>query len=148
MQGVGGSRCNLRVHLRGRQRQDRVFRVVEGVDDEVRCARVLRIAREHLHGDGAGTHLPAEPLVTAPDGAEQGQGVQRRNLVVFGVGLVQMSHRLGVGDVPGKLVAGAVEDMHRFHETPLASGRRSCCTIFRRRCITGQGCMGSQAILF
>ena len=126
VQGVGGARRNLRVHPRGRQGQDRVLRIVEGVNDEVRCTRVLRIAREHLHGDGTGTHLPAEPLVTTPDGAEQGQGVERRNLVVLGVGLVQMSHRLGIGDVPGQLVAGAVEDINRFHETPLVSGRRSC----------------------
>ena len=89
----------------------------------------------------------AEPFVAAAHGAEQRQGVERRNLVVFGVRLVQLPHRLGIGGIPGKLVAGAVEHVHRFHETPLASGWRFRYAVFRRRCKPGQGRMGSQAIL-
>ena len=116
----------------------------------MKCAapRMLRVAREHLQGNGTGTHLPAKPSVTAADSAEQGQGMQRRNLIVFGKSLMQTLHGLGIGDVPGKLVTGTVEDIHRCHETFLASGRRPVCTGFRRRGIPGEGCMGRFAILF
>ena len=148
VQGMGCSGRNLRVHLRGGQSQDGVFRVVVGVNDEVRCAWMLRIAREHLQRDRTGMHLPAKPSITAADSAEQGEGIQRRNLVVFGKNLMQMLHGLGIGDVPGKLVAGAVEDIHRFHEIPLASGRRLSRTGLRCRRIPGQGRMGRFAILF
>ena len=124
-----------------------VFRVVVGVNDEVRCAWMLRIAREHLQRDRTGMHLPAKPSITAADSAEQGEGIQRRNLVVFGKNPMQMLHGLGIGDVPGKLVAGAVEDIHRFHEIPLASGRRLSRTGVRCWRIPGQGRMGRFAIL-
>ncbi|MDE2906715.1 MAG: hypothetical protein OXQ28_11595 [Acidobacteriota bacterium] len=115
VQGVGRGGRDFRVRLRGRQGQDRVLRVVEGVNDEMRRARMVRVAREHVQGNGSGAYLPGESPVAAAHGAEKGEGVQRRDFVVFGIGLVQAPHGLGIRDVPGELVAGTVEDVHRFH---------------------------------
>ena len=49
-----------------------------------------------------------KPFVAWADGAEKREGVQRGDLDVFGEHLMQVLHGLGIGNVSGQFVTGAV----------------------------------------
>ena len=61
--GVRHGRDDLRVDLRGLERQRRVHRIVERVNDVVHRAGVAWVALEHVHGQRAGLDVHARRAV-------------------------------------------------------------------------------------
>ena len=97
--------------------------IVERMDDEVRGARMLRVAVEDVFGDRRGLHGIAEIAFTWPAESEQRQRIQRRDLVVGWILFVQPLHGRRVQDVARVFVARAVQHVDRFDEIALLAGR-------------------------
>ncbi len=56
-------RGDFRIGPSGGKREDRVIRIVEGMDDEVRRAGMIRVLLKHVQRDGCGERLAPESLV-------------------------------------------------------------------------------------
>ena len=124
VQRVCGGRGNLRVGAGGRQRQDRVIGIVERVDDEMRRARMFRIALEDVFGNRRRLHRVPHRLLARPGRAEQRQRIQDRYLVIGRLLLVQTFHRRRIGDVARVFVAGSEQHVDGFDEPALLARRR------------------------
>ena len=134
VQRVGSRRGDLRVGAGRGQREDGMVGIVERVDDEVRRARVFRIALEDVLGNRRRLHRGAHRLLARPRRPEKRQRIERRNLVIARVLLVQSFHRRGIGDVARVLVARAEQHVDRLDEPSLAACRRLCGAPGRGRC--------------
>ena len=117
-----------------RQTQRRVIRVVEGVDDEMRGARMLGVLLKHTLGDRGRERLTPEARVARPHGSEQRQGVEDGDLVVVRPLRGHARHGLRVGGVTRELVARReIENLHRLEERFFLRKLRLCHTALVRR---------------
>ncbi|MYH27689.1 MAG: hypothetical protein F4137_02300 [Acidobacteria bacterium] len=108
-----------------RQRDSRVNRIVEGVNDVVRGARMIRVVVEHPQRDGARLHVRAIRLVAiVARGGQQRQRVERLHLVIVGVGGGKPLHLVRVRDAAiGFLACAEEQGIHGADESLLALGR-------------------------
>jgi hypothetical protein len=123
---VRDGRDDLGVDVRGLERQRRVHRIVERVNDVVHRARMVRIPLEHAEGERSGLHLQPQAVVGQRSrAAEQRQRIERGHLVIVGELPVQPLHRLHVGDLARTPVGSlGPELLHRLEEPAFACGRR------------------------
>src|ERR1700736_6752967 len=108
MQGVRCCGRDSSVHARGRERENGMIRIVEGVDDEVGGAWMVRIFLKYFEGDRSCERLPAKAFVHGPDRAQQGERVKNRDLVIVRPAVVEARHRIGISVVASQLVTGSV----------------------------------------
>ncbi len=101
----------------------------------VRGARVIGFAIKQLQRDGAGQNALALPgLADGTAGADQRQGVKRRDFVIVRMGLVQIAHALHIGRAPGLQIAVAIEQRIHRPKEPLLPRRGR----FRKTCVQGR----------
>ena len=112
VQRVRRGRRNLRIRIGVAQAERGVHWIVVRVDQVVRRAGMLRVLRVDLFHQRGGLHVDGEvPAVVA--GAEQRQCIERRDLIVLRKLLVHAAQLLGIGQVAGQLIAGAVQAVER-----------------------------------
>ena len=139
VQRVCRSRGDARVNLRSGKRKNRVVRIVEGMNNEMRRARMTRIALEHLQGDRGGLRLSTVATVAPANHAELRQRIEDCNLVIVRPALMHVGHIVGVVGVPLQLVVGrVVEDLHGGQERLFLFGRCFGQSPLERRCKTLQ----------
>ena len=115
--GVGNGGRDVGEAIGRRQRQRRVHRIVEGVDDVVGRARVIRIALEDAERDRSGQDVQPEGVVAErAHRLQQGQGVERGHLVVVRMLPVEPLHRFHVGDPALLELALAEQFLDRVQE--------------------------------
>ena len=116
---VARRRRDLGVDAGRPQAQRRVHRVVVGVDEVVRRARVVRALGEHVLGDGGGFHVDGE-VAALVRRAEKRERVEGAGVEVVGEVLGQLAHRLGVAVVTVLLRPLAEQDRQRGEVGALA----------------------------
>src|SRR5579859_1896660 len=94
MQGMRRCGRDSSVHARGRERENCMIRIVEGVDDEVSSTRMVRILLKYFEGDRSRERLTPEALIGRPDRAEQRKRVKNRDLVIVRPAVVEARHRI------------------------------------------------------
>ena len=123
--GVRDGRNDLRVDVRGLERERRVHRIVERMDDVVHRARMVRVALEHVHRQCAGLDVHARrAIVDGARGAQDRQRIERLHLVVIRELLVEPLHRGHVGQAAVPRVAFAPELLDGSPGTPSLDGGR------------------------
>ena len=86
---------------RRRVGQDRMIRVIERVDDEMRGTRMVRVVLEYLGRYGGRLRLASKAPIAGTHRAEQGQGVENSNLVIVRPAIVHGRHVIRIRVVTG-----------------------------------------------
>ena len=105
VQRMSGRRRDVCVHSRRGQRENRMIRVIERMNDQVSCARVILVFRKDFLAECRSQRLPSESLVPASNGAQERQRVEDRNLMVVRPTFVHARLMFCVGEIPLQLVA-------------------------------------------
>ena len=120
VQRVARRRRNGRIGPSRRQRFGRQRAVIVGVEDVVRRARMLRVAREHTLDDGAGLLAEWQGLIPARQDGEQAERIEALRLIVRRELRDDRGQRFGMLQVASALVAGAVQGLDGGHVALLA----------------------------
>src|SRR5215216_7050568 len=84
---------DVSVTARGRQRENRVIRIVKRMNYVVSGARMIRVLLIDVERDRAGLRLQAIALVFWSNKAEKRQRIERGRVEIFRVSAIDLLHR-------------------------------------------------------